>query len=217
MQSHSEKRRMNNLSCHKPTGNVLGIYILSSRALDEPSQQSNTWHALSARPLRAITSDGRHRENVSVAWIYIYTPSKQKKGLMNMLDDDWAWQDLDSTVVTRSRHDMTATHGATRDTHGVGVGGVGGGLGLGLAQWAPVFTADNLVSFQQLWGKLNLRKCSFSRPLDQTITRIPTGLQKKHLSSKQSPENECQPTPRRSQHIVDQTEAMARLFVFHLL
>lgn len=28
----SEYGRMNNLSCYNPTGNVLGIYILSSRA-----------------------------------------------------------------------------------------------------------------------------------------------------------------------------------------
>lgn len=38
---------------------------------------------------------------------------------------------------------------------------------------APVFTPDNFVSFQQLWGKLNLRKCSFSCPLDRTITLCP--------------------------------------------
>lgn len=48
MQAPSEYRRMNNLSCHNPTGNVLGIYILSSRALGEPSQQS--WYTLSPRP-----------------------------------------------------------------------------------------------------------------------------------------------------------------------
>lgn len=38
---------------------------------------------------------------------------------------------------------------------------------------APMFTADNLASFQQLWGKLNLRKCSFSCPLDQTMPLSP--------------------------------------------
>lgn len=40
----SEYTHMNNLSCLNPTGNVLGIYILSSRAAGEPSQRSNTWH-----------------------------------------------------------------------------------------------------------------------------------------------------------------------------
>lgn len=45
-------------------------------------------------------------------------------------------------------------------------------------QWLSMFTTDNLVSFQQLWGKLNLRKCSFSRPLDQTITGRPQSFTK---------------------------------------
>lgn len=40
MQPPSEYRCMNNLSCYNPTGNVLGIYILSSRAPGQPLPQS---------------------------------------------------------------------------------------------------------------------------------------------------------------------------------
>lgn len=106
--------------------------------------------------LCTIKRNGLHQENVSVAWKYINILRKQKA------DERAGW--WLSTVVRRLHSGLSpavgseAHDGSHRDS---------------LHTIAPMFTADNLVSFQQLWGKLNLRKCSFSCPLDRTITLSP--------------------------------------------
>lgn len=99
------------------------------------------------------------KQNLSVEWIYINTLRKQK---VDEHAKNQARQPLDSTVVQNSRSEAKGDVKGSVDTHRDS-----------LHTMAPMFTADNLVSFQQLWGKLNLRKCPFSCPLDQTITLSP--------------------------------------------
>lgn len=148
---------MNNLSCHNPTGNVLGIYILSSRALDEPLQQSHTWHIFSPCP-SAWSHTGKCFFFCLIVLgfflgldICINILGKQQ------IDERARW--WLSSVVFRSHTSFPHCEGHTHTDS--------------LRTIASMFTTDNLVSFQQLWGKLNLRKCSFSCPLDQTITLSP--------------------------------------------
>lgn len=95
--------------------------------------------------------------------IYLYTERKQK------VDEHAGWWLSVAVVRLHSGHPQSHTEAQGERWQG----SEGHAHKDSLHTMAPMFTADNLVSFQQLWGKLNLRKCSFSCPLDQTITLSP--------------------------------------------
>lgn len=181
MQAHSEYRHMNNLSCHNPTGNVLGIYILSSRALDEPSQQSNTWHILSPRPFAQSKATGGGQENVSVAWICIYTLRKQKLDeharwwLSARRGGLWITQWSPAVAAKRSKRwrrcEGSEGHARGLTSHN--------GSSVYSRQVSFLPTIMREIESQEMFVFLSIRP-------NNNI--IPKGLQK-HLSSKDRPEN----------------------------
>lgn len=76
------------------------------------------------------------KQNLSVEWIYINTVRKQKA---DEHANNQARQPLDSTVVRNGRSEAKGDAKGSADTHRDS-----------LHTMAPMFTADNLVSFQQL-------------------------------------------------------------------
>lgn len=188
MQAPSEYRHMNNLFCHNPTGNVLGIYILSSRALGEPSQQS--WYTLSPHPF------ARENKILSVAWVYLPT-QWDNKGLKNMLTTK---RNTGSRDVKGDSHVKGST-----DMHRDSTSHNGPSVYSRQFSFLPTIMRE--IEYQEMFVFLSIRP-------NNNI--IPTGLQK-HLSSKDSPENEYQLAHRLCQVKVNQTEALPFLFCFHLM
>lgn len=129
--------------------------------------KSNTGHMLSARPSAQSNADGGVRENVSAAWTYIYKPGEQKRW--------WTRRGWWLSVAGFRSHTGQAHSRGERRQRRAGLSR-GTRTGTHFTQWPPMFTADKFVSFQQLWGKLNLRKCSFFSSIRPNNNTIPTGL-----------------------------------------
>lgn len=169
---------MNNLSCHNPTGNVLGIYILSSRAVDEPSQQSNTWHILSPRPsAQSKAADGAGKMFPQRA--YIFKLRKQK------VDEHAQWWHRAALFRLHSGQPQSQRSTVKEDGHAEGSEGHALRLTSHNAshvysrQFSFLPTIMREIESQEMFVFLSIRP-------NNNI--IPTGLQK-HLSSKDSTEN----------------------------
>lgn len=169
MQASSEYSHMNNLSCHDPTGNVLGIYILSSRALGEPSQQSYTWHILSPCPFAQSKATAWARKTFVRSW-YIVTRWENKRS-MSTLTTSVRQRSAAVEVKRKGDGPYERLHTHALASHN--------DSSVYSRQFSFLPTIMMEIEFQEMFIFLSIRPNN---------NNIPTGL-KKHLSSKDCPEN----------------------------
>lgn len=150
---------------HNPAGNVLGIYILSSRTLDEVSQQSTMTHFHHVFLYNG--SNGEH----PFFHQYIYPLRRQKEKLMKMLHD----------ISVFPQHNGQPRSIGSTVSWWQGSEGLASHNGFSVYSRQPSFlpTIMREIESQEMFVFLSI---------SSNNNNIPNGLQKP-LSSKDSPEN----------------------------